>query len=195
MKTIMGLGNTLLLALNLSTLGTLAYKGRIWEQRPEEALSAESIEETLELTPSQMRAIEVERESFVNEWDRIETELQSSREMLVRAVREGETDPSVLGPVINRISQLQAELETRAVNQLYQEQEVLTPDQRERYFSQIEGQIRQGRGRMRRGRGLGSGGQGGSMQPGLGQTEQGQQPELGQPGRGKKGRGKGRWRK
>lgn len=181
MKTIMGLGNTLLLALNLSTLGTLAYKGRIWEQRPEDARSTESIEETLELTPSQMRAIEVERESFVNEWERIETELQSSREMLVQAVRDGETDPSFLKSVIDRISGLQGELEARAVTQLYQEQELLTPDQREQYFSHIENQVRQGRGQMRRGRGGRSGGQEGLGQPG-------------QTGRGK-GRGKGKRRK
>jgi Spy/CpxP family protein refolding chaperone len=181
MKTIMGLGNTLLLALNLSTLGTLAYKGRIWEPKPEEALSSGSIEETLELTPSQVQAIEVERESFVNEWERIEEELQSSRERLVQAVREGETDPSILSPIIDRISRLQGELEARAVNQLYQERALLTPDQREQYFSHLENQIRRGWGQMRRGRGRQIDGQ--------------EDLDLMPPGQGGRGKGRGKGRR
>jgi Spy/CpxP family protein refolding chaperone len=177
MKTLVGLGNTLLLALNVSTLGTLAYKGRIWEQTSEKAPATESMEETLELTPAQARAMEIERESFLNEWEQVEAELQSLRERVVEGLRDEGSAPNSLMPLVREISRLQGDLEARAVTQMFEERNLLMPEQRERYFSQMEGRLRQGR-RYRGGRG-----------------EMGEDlTEPGRTGKGKKGRGKGRRR-
>ena len=50
MKTLIGFGNLLLLAMNLSALGTITYKGKLWQPEASRQSSMASIEESLELS-------------------------------------------------------------------------------------------------------------------------------------------------
>jgi Spy/CpxP family protein refolding chaperone len=182
MKTMVGFGNILLLALNLSTLGTVAYKGKLWKEAPEPQPTSL---QTFDLTPSQSQAIERQRESFTRDWERIEAELQAYREELLAAVRDPRIEPSSLWPLIDEISALQGRLEKQAVSRLVQEREILSPEQREQYFYDLETRMRQGCGCMRRYR---------SGQVGFESPNQDDFPGRGGRGRGRgKGRGRG-WR-
>ena len=109
--------------------------------------------------------------------EEVEAELRILRERILTDLRDERSDPDSLTPLIHEIARLQSELEAKAVTQLFQERELLTPEQREMYFSQMEGRLRRGRG-YRGGR--------------VDTEEDLTQPR--QPGMGKKGKGKGRRR-
>ena len=150
MKTILGFGNVVLLVLNLSTLGTVAYKGRIWQPREtaESPISAatEPLGEVLDLSSTQVRSIEAHREALASEWEQKLAELRVSRERLMTAIRDEAADPNELSPLIDTIGTIQTELEKQAVTQLLQERALLTPQQQIRYFSHLENRLRQGCG-------------------------------------------------
>ena len=87
--------------------------------------------------------------------------------------------------MIDEISRLQTELERRAVTQLLQETEQLTPEQRKQYLLHFENRMRQGFARGRRNRRGGAGRQ----------DELGQGGTLRRGGKGQGGRGMGRRQK
>jgi Spy/CpxP family protein refolding chaperone len=151
MKTVLGFGNLALLTLNLSTLGTVAYKSEFWKGEPQEVETStyETIQEALDLDAVQARQIETQRETFANEWETIEAELQVARQRLLAAVRDEGTDASQIWPLVDDIAALQTRLERQAVSQLLQERDLLSSEQQERYFSHVENRLRQGWGRMR----------------------------------------------
>ena len=151
--------NLLLLVVNLSALGTILVKGQFGPGEPEESTS--SIDQTLALSPQQVERIQEERQAFHDNWGRIDGEIQATRENLITAL-QGDDSTSVW-PLIDELAQLQAELEKSAVTQLFQERDILTPQQQEQYFTQVETRMREGCGCMRRyqgGRGDGFGQQG-----------------------------------
>jgi Spy/CpxP family protein refolding chaperone len=153
MKTLIGFGNLLLLAMNISALGTIAYKGKLWQPETLRQSSPASIEESLELSPDQAGKLTAERGAFLNNWEKIETELQASRTKLLEAIREENPDSAELWSLVDEITQLQSMIEKQAVEHLLQEKAILTPQQNERYFSQLEDRVRQTTGRMQRYRG------------------------------------------
>ncbi len=173
---LVGFLNVVLLVLNLSALGTIVVKTRFWEK---EISTPGILQETLRLTPEQAQAIEIHRESFAGEWEQIESELVTVREELLGALRDDEPSPQTVWPKVDEMIRLRAQLERQAVEQLMQEKRVLTPEQRDEYFSQVES-------RMRQGRGYGYGRGRGARQPSSGESDLTR--------RGGKGKGKGRRR-
>lgn len=147
MKGIVGLGNLLLLALNLSALGTITYKGQLWQPGPSEESSPPAA--LLNLSPTQTEAMEMQRAAFMRDWEKFEPELLASRGSLLEAIRRENPDPEQLSSLIENITRLQSQMELQAVERLMQEKEILTPQQNEQYFSQLENQMRRGVGRMR----------------------------------------------
>ena len=107
----------------------------------------------LDLSSTQARSIEANREALAMEWEQAFAELQTSRERLMTAMRDEAVDANTLWPLIDRIGALQTQLEKQAVTQLLQERTLLTPQQQEQYFSHLENRFRQGRGYGRRFRG------------------------------------------
>lgn len=95
------------------------------------------------------------------------------------ALKDDLSDATSVSPLVDELTQLQAELEKSAVRQLFQEKKLLTPQQQEEYFTRVENRMLEGCGCMRRFRG---GRQGGFGQGG---------PPAGQG----KGRGEGRRRR
>ena len=152
MKSLLGFGNLLLLAMNVSTLGTITYKGKLWQTDPKQEASA-AFGETLELSSGQAEKLAAQREAFMNDWERVETELQASRARLLAAIRNENPDPAKLWPLVDEITQLQSKVEKQAVARLLQEKALLTPQQSEQYFSQLEDRMRSTTGRMQRYRG------------------------------------------
>jgi len=153
MKDLVGFGNMLLLALNLSALGTITYNGRFWRADPPEESPAAYAATLLNLSPAQSEEMEVQREAFLSDWERYEPELQASRGKLLKTIGQENPDPELLWSLVDEITRLQSQVERQAVERLLQEKEILTPQQNERYLSQLENRMRQGMGRMRRYRG------------------------------------------
>lgn len=165
--------NLLFLVVNLSALGTIIYKGQLWVRESEEPTS--SIEETLALSPQQAQRIQMGRESFDSDWGRLDGAIQATREQLLVALQDKASEATSVRPLIDELARLQAELEKSAVTQLFQEREILTPQQQEQYLTQVGVRMREGCGCMQRVRG-------------------GRLDGFGQGGRGRKGWGKGRRR-
>ncbi len=152
MKNIVTNVNLLLLVLNLSALGTIIYKGHFGSGGSEEATSP--IEEALGLSPQQIRTIQAKRQTFNNDWGRIDGEIRAAREVLLTALKEDDiSDATSVWPLVDELVELQAELEKSAVAQLFQEKKLLTPQQQEQYFTRVENRMREGCGCMRRFRG------------------------------------------
>jgi len=182
MKSLIGFGNLLFLALNVSTLGTITYKGKLWEPELQQESSSAPIVETLNLDSDQAEKLAAHRKAFLDDWETIETELQASRARLLAAIRDESPDPSKLWQLIDEIAQLQSRAEKQAVARLLQEKAILTPQQNERYFSQLENRMNQAVGRMQRYRGGRAGWQ--DMPAGQGSSRGGGKG----PGRGQRGR-------
>jgi Spy/CpxP family protein refolding chaperone len=165
MKTVLGFVNLALLTLNLSTLGTVAYKSEFWKGEPQEVKSStyETIQEALDLDAAQARQIENQREIFVSDWETIGAELQAARQRLLAAVRNEDTDASQIRRLVDDIAALQTRLERQAVSQLLQERDLLSSEQQERYFSYVENRLRQRWGQMRGRQGGGVGRDQGSV--------------------------------
>lgn len=154
--------NLLLLVVNLSALSTIVVKGQFGSSEPEETTS--SMGQSLALSPQQIQRIQAERQAFHDNWGRIDGEIQATREELLMALQGDDATP--VWPLVDELAQLQAELEKSAVTQLFQERDILTPQQQEQYFTQVETRMREGCGCMRgyrggRGDGFGQGGRGG----------------------------------
>lgn len=152
MKNIVTYVNLLLLVLNLSALGTIIYKGHFGSGGYEETTSP--IEEALALSPQQIHTIQAKRQTFNNDWGRIDGEIREAREALLSALREDAmSDATSVWPLVDELTELQAELEMSAVTQLFQEKKLLTPEQQKQYFTRVENRMREGCGCMRRFRG------------------------------------------
>jgi Spy/CpxP family protein refolding chaperone len=152
MKNIVTYANLLLLALNLSALVTIIYKGHLETGGSEETTSP--IEEALALSPQQIHTIQATRQTFNNDWGRIDEEIRAAREALLIALKEDDlSDAASVWPLVEELTELQAELEMSAVTQLFQEKKLLTPQQQEQYFTRVENRMREGCGCMRRFRG------------------------------------------
>ena len=151
MKNMVTYVNLLLLVLNLSALGTLIYKGYFEKGGSEETMSA--FEEALGLSPQQVHTIQSKRQTFNNDWGRIDGEIRATREALLMALKDDTSDATSVWPLVDELTQLQAELEKSAVTQLFQEKQLLTPQQQEQYLTQVGNRMREGCGCMRRFRG------------------------------------------
>jgi Spy/CpxP family protein refolding chaperone len=154
---VISLLNLFLLSLNLAAFGTIVYRNRVSEPRPD---GTGAVGDDLGLTPEQSEAIGHHRASFVEEWKQIGSEIEDVREELLDAVRREATEPGAVERRVEEMSQLQARLERQAVEQLVRESELMTPQQRDRYFTQVQGRMLRGcgyRGRWSREAGSGDG--------------------------------------
>jgi len=168
MKSLVGFGNLLLLAMNLSALGTITYKGNLWKSDTPQELSPYAVEENLELSSDQAERLAVQREAFIDDWESVQGELLASRTRLLAAIREVNPDAAELYSLVDEIAELQSRIEKKSVDQLLKDRAVLTPQQNEQYFSQLESRMMQATGRMQRYRGGRSGTQDGPSGRGSG---------------------------
>lgn len=153
MKSVTGVANLLLLATNLSALGTIAYKGKLWQSAPIRQPVAEIAHPAIDLSPVQTERLTAERAAFLGEWEKTETELQESRARLLAAIRDAGNDRNEVRPMVEEVTRLLSKAEQQAVDQLLREKAILTPEQSRQYFSLLENRMLQSTGRMRRYRG------------------------------------------
>ncbi|MBL7073838.1 periplasmic heavy metal sensor [candidate division KSB1 bacterium] len=151
------------LAVNLAAVGTIGYHwwresrprvkrpfwGRGWERGP------------LKLTDSQIARMEDMWGTFRADLSGLRDQLHQKRGELIDLLRNAESDSLTIDRKLDEIAALQAKLEKRAIRKTVKMRNILTPQQREEFFTLFKDRFRHGRMMPhRRGRGPGRMGRG-----------------------------------
>ena len=151
----------LLFAINIAALATLTYNRWLRPQSrgfQQDALDIGSdLRFEMSLTPRQMESIQDRRVSFENEIEYLRNKMWQTKNSIVQETRRPNPDIDRIDALIEEFSGLQASIQKKTMRNLLKDKELLTPQQRERYFSLFEDHMR-GQGRGHRGRGRGRGG-------------------------------------
>lgn len=73
--------------------------------------------------------------------DEIYPKLERKRTALVTEMKKASPDRTLLGGLIDEISQIQAEIQKKAVENMLKEKEILAPDQQKKYFVVFEDHV------------------------------------------------------
>lgn len=162
MKTKIGrLALLLLIVVNFSALLTFAYNR--WAPKPAGAPAAkDSFVRELCLSGTQEKCINGFRCAFDSETRDIRTKMQAKRLALVEELKKASPDGARLESLIEDISGLQAEIQKKAVENILKEKEVLTDEQKAKFFRLFQDHVCP---RLERAeKGSGAGGRGGCPQ-------------------------------
>lgn len=134
----------LLAVVNVSALATLAYHRWV---RPESAAvppvpaSRVCLEEALSLDGRQKRCLIDLRLSLGREAEAARKRMGEKNKALVEEIKSETPDLTAVGKLIDEISGLQAEIQKLAVGHLIKEKELLTPEQKEKFFRLFENHV------------------------------------------------------
>ncbi len=136
-----------LVIVNVSALVTIIH-GR-WsriphfrgERGPEHPLAL--FREQLELDDSQLAELKARRSLFETELAEVHNKMEEGRKALMEELRAESPDTVRIDGLIDEIGMLQAQVQKRAIRHMLQEQEILTPEQREKMFSMFDRHFRQ----------------------------------------------------
>lgn len=129
-----------LVVINVSALLTFAYNR--WVREPgRRPAPAASFTRELCLSGPQKKCIEDFRCAFDAETRGILAKIQEKRVALVEELKKPVTDGAVIGRLIEDIGGLQAEIQKKAVANLLKEKEVLTDDQKAKFFRLFEDHV------------------------------------------------------
>jgi len=138
-------GLILLFVVNISALVTFAYNR--WVKPPSKFHLPSSVESAslmqgqLSLSREQLKCFGDIRSSYEAEIKEIQAQIQEKRRTLVGEMKKETPDMGSLDKLIEEISRLQAEMQKKAVLNLFKEKEVLTPEQREKFFRMFEDHV------------------------------------------------------
>ncbi len=130
----------LLIVINVSALLTFAYNRWVREQTASPVL-AETFKRELCLNGQQEKCIKDFRFAFDSEISDIRTRMQEKRRAMVEELKKGSPDGATLDKLIEEMSQLQAEIQKKAVLNLLKEKEVLTDEQKATFFRLFEDRV------------------------------------------------------
>lgn len=97
-----------------------------------------------DLTPEQKEKVQEIRKTFLPKLNRIREDLCQKRAELAESLFREPTDHSALSAIGERILRYQAELEREVIEHIIEEQELLTPAQRKRFYEIIVEQFSSG---------------------------------------------------
>lgn len=154
-KRLIAFGIILLVVINISALATLIYNRWFKAQRLDLAAdSSESltaIQKKMSLSTEQLERMHELRSSFENEIDGILVQMQEKRKALVAETKKAKPDIALIDQLIDEIGNLQSKVQKRTIRNLLKDKSIMTPAQREKYFSMFEDYVhRRGMGRRRR---------------------------------------------
>ncbi|MFC2164100.1 Spy/CpxP family protein refolding chaperone [Acidobacteriota bacterium] len=150
----------LLFVINIGALATLSYnrwlRPQSWDMQQDTVDAGRDLRNEMRLTPRQMERIQGRRVSFDNEIESLQNKMWETKISLVQETKRPSPDLDRIDALIEEFSRLQASAQKKTMRNLLKDKELLTPQQRERYFSLFEDHMRrQGRGHRGRGRGRG----------------------------------------
>lgn len=134
----------LLIVINVSALLTFAYNRWVRESVGKPTASpvlAETFTRELCLNGQQEKCIKDFRFAFDSEISDIQARMQDKRRAMVEELKKGSPDGATLDRLIEEMSQLQAEIQKKAVLNLLKEKEVLTEEQKATFFRLFEDHV------------------------------------------------------
>ena len=150
----------LLFMVNISALATFSYnrwvKPRIPFSEEDISYSDKSPPDQMALSQTQLDKMNATRTSLERDVNSTRDRITEIRIHLLDELRNPEPDLSLIDREIEELSMLQAEIQKLTVRNLLKDKELLTPGQRNIYFSLFDDHVR-GRGMGRRGMGRGRG--------------------------------------
>jgi Spy/CpxP family protein refolding chaperone len=141
-RKLLVLGIIILVIANISALATIVFnrcfKSEETYPSPGPRHSFAFLRRELSLTEDQMTQLEAQRASFDKQIDRIKVKLREKRKALMDELRASAPDTARIDQLIDEIGTLQAEMQKQAIQHMLQEKAMLTPEQREKFFSMFE---------------------------------------------------------
>ena len=134
----------LLIVINVSALLTFAYNRWVREpvgQPTASPVLAETFKRELCLNGQQEKCFKDFRFAFDAEISDVQARMQEKRRALVEELKKGAPDGATLDKLIEEMSQLQAEIQKKAVLNLLKEKEVLTDEQKTTFFRLFEDRV------------------------------------------------------
>lgn len=120
-------------AVNISLITTII----VYSRRTQPSLVKE-----LNLSGSQVKKIHSFRESYLNKVEKLQSELQKERTELTEILMKKEINPLIIDTKLQRIAFLQTQIQRETIRHLSRiEREVLTPQQRQKFFIIIRKQL------------------------------------------------------
>jgi len=135
---------SLLIIVNVSALLTFAYHR--WVREPggppaSSSVLADTFKRQLCLDGRQEKCIQDFRCAFDSEIRDIRARMQEKRRAMVKELKKGSPDGPTLNKLIEDMSRLQTEIQRKAVENLLKEKEVLTDEQKAKFFRLFEDQV------------------------------------------------------
>ncbi|KPJ59349.1 MAG: hypothetical protein AMJ46_11475 [Latescibacteria bacterium DG_63] len=128
-----------LVIINISALATIIHNRWFGVPRPpvepRHMHPVTFLREHLKLDESQIAEFQARRSSFESEIERVREDMEQKREALMEELRAESPDTLRIDQLVEEIGALQAQLQKRAIRHMLQEQSILTPEQREKFFS------------------------------------------------------------
>jgi Spy/CpxP family protein refolding chaperone len=137
----------ILAVVALSTLTTIMYMRWFTHKEarflPRREHSLVFLRRELGLSDAQIAEIEAQRNSFEKQIDSTQAELGEKRRAVMEELRANTPDTLRIDHLVSEIGVLQSELEMRAIRHMLREQAILTPEQREKFFSMFNRHFQQ----------------------------------------------------
>ncbi len=143
-KKLAKLALLLLIVVNVSALLTFAYNRWVREPGgppPSNPVLADTFKRQLCLDGRQEKCIQDFRFAFDSEIRDIQARMREKRRAMVEELKKGSPDGATLDKLIEDMSRLQAQIQKKAVENLLKEREVLTDEQKAKFFRLFEDHV------------------------------------------------------
>lgn len=128
---------------NIAFLGSLGY--RLIEKMKHQKARAERVErgrtefkEWLGLTDAQQERLEAIREEFPSQMRPMRKQIEGERKELIQLLRVDTPDTAHIVSILDKIGQIQVDMQKEIVFQVWREKEVLSEEQREKFLKLVE---------------------------------------------------------
>jgi len=134
------LGIILLIAINVSVLATVGYRWKCGQRGKicQGCTPGEYLSQQLSLSNAQQQKMETFRKAFDERIYKIRETLINNRNELVKLLSQPQPDSSKIDSLIKELGILQTGLEREVINHLFQEKEILTPEQQKKFLDLIQ---------------------------------------------------------
>ena len=135
----------LLIVINISALASLAYNRWLRPPRKDAGFRAADsntpFEKELCLNGTQQNCLHDLMISYNAEIKDIRYQMQDKKKALIKEMRKESPDMASIDRLIEETNRLQAEVQKKAVLNIFQEKKILTPEQKERFFRMLENHV------------------------------------------------------
>jgi hypothetical protein len=130
--------------INLSALATLSYNRWLKPKptpKPQDSLKSwRSLQRVMALSQAQMFRMRDLRGSLEQGIEEIRLQMVEKRKILLEEVQKPSPDLDLIDRTIDEISRFQGEIQKKTIRNLLEDKKILSPMQRDKYFSMFDNQ-------------------------------------------------------